>query len=167
MVQTPPPSSAELGGQVNAFRVVSLVLAGSVAFALLAAGLSGLGYEALTRHGRVPIAKHQAEATAVHTIAQSQRRTAPAWNVRHSKFHPYSATVSDSSGQPRITSSWNSCASGDVGRTLDQEGILCPPPPVWAIEVQTLSRPADHRALVEIDALSGDVLAWFIDDSLP
>jgi hypothetical protein len=165
-VQT-PSSSAEAGRQVRSSRVVTLVLAGSLAFALLAAGLFGLGYQALSQRGRVPIAKSQAEATAVNTITESQSHAAPTWIVSHSTFHPYSVTVSDSSGQPRITSSWNPCAGGDIGRTLDREGILCPPPPVWAIEVATSSRPANHRALVEINALSGEVLAWFIDDTLP
>ena len=159
-------SDAEPSGPARESRVLAAVLAGSFAFALLVAGLSGLGYQALTGRGKVPIARNQAEATAIRTLAQSQS-AAPTWVVRHSKFHPYSATVSDSSGQPRIASSWNSCASGFVGRTLEQEGIVCPPPPVWAIEVGTPSRPADHRALVEIDALSGGVLAWFIDDTLP
>ncbi len=164
MVQFPLPA-VEPGGPARVHRLLVLTLAASLT--LFSAGLTGLGYEALTRHGSVPIPRSQAEATAIRTIAQSQRRTAPTWDVRHSRFHPYSATVSDSSGQRRIVSSWNSCASGYIGRELIRDGVLCPPPPVWAIEVQTSSRPADHRAFVEIDALSGDVLSWFIDDSLP
>jgi uncharacterized membrane protein YkoI len=38
---------------------------------------------------------------------------------------------------------------------------------VWAIEVASASRPTYRRALVEIDAITGEVLAWQIDDSLP
>ena len=166
MVQFPLPS-VEPGAPARATRVLVLIVAASLAFALLAIGISGLAYQSLIRGSQFPVPRSQAEATAIHTIAEAQQLTAPTWRVRHSNFHPYSATVSDSSGAQRIVSSWNSCVSGDVGRKLDQEGILCPPPPVWAIEVQTSSRPTNHKALVEIDALSGAVMAWFIDDTLP
>jgi hypothetical protein len=119
------------------------------------------------RAGRHPvISQGEANAIAVSTVAKSQPG-APSWRVTHSDLHPVSASVPDATGSPRFGSSWAACPFPAVDEQLRRMGLGCPPPPVWAVEVATASRPTYHRALVEIDAVTGKVLAWQIDDSLP
>lgn len=115
--------------------------------------------------GPVIPARH-AGVIAVSAITGSQGRSR-AWVVTHSDFHPISFIVSDAAGSPRFGSSTVDCP----GRVLEQRfqplGIGCPPPPVWAVQVETSSRKENHKALVEIDALTGEVLGWQVDDTLP
>jgi hypothetical protein len=119
------------------------------------------------RTGRHPaISQGEANAIAVAAIAESQPGAA-GWIVTHSDLHPVSVSVSDVTGSPRFGSSWVACPIAVVEERLRLLGLGCPPPPVWAVEVSTTSRPTYHRALVEIDALTGKVLAWQVDDSLP
>lgn len=121
-------------------------------------------------HGKVAygplIHRKQAEQAAIATISQSQHG-ATHWTVSDSAFHNASTTVTDRGGSQRFGSSWMPCPLVGLGAVLERVGIACPPPPVWTVEVTTSSRPTDRRALVEIDAASGEVLSWLVDDSLP
>jgi hypothetical protein len=108
----------------------------------------------------------QAEVIAVSVITGSQRGSRE-WFVTHSALHPTSFIVSDSAGSPRFGSSTVTCPGRVLEQTFQPIGISCPPPPVWAVQVETSSRRENYKALVEIDALNGEVLGWQVDDTLP
>ncbi len=143
------------------------VLAGAIVLVIV--GMS-LEFAVSDWHGKEAygplIHRQQAEQTAVATISQSQHGTTH-WIVVDTIFHNESTTVTDRGGGRRFGSSWTPCPLVFVGSVLNRLGIACPPPPVWTVEVTTLSRPTDRKALVEIDAVSGDAISWLVDDSLP
>ena len=147
-------------------RVVRLV-AGAL---ILLAMVIGLEFAFSDWHGhnayRPLIPREQADQVAIATISRSQSG-ASQWTVTDSAFHNESTTVTDRMGNRRFASSWNPCPWGGAGAVLNRVGITCPPPPVWAIQVSTSSRPTGRKALVEVDATSGAVVSWLIDDSLP
>jgi hypothetical protein len=111
------------------------------------------------------IPARQAERIAMSTMNESHGSSLT-WVVTHSTLHPISFIVSDSAGSPRFGSSMVACPSRFLERVLRRMGG-CPPPPVWAVQVETASRTADHKALVEVDAFTGQLLAWQVDDTLP
>jgi hypothetical protein len=112
------------------------------------------------------ISKQQAERIAIKTVSNSQPGAGD-WTVAHSGFHTTSTTVPDRAGSPRFGSSSTRCPLGEVGAALDRVGVVCQPPPVWTVQVTTASRPTERVALVEIDATSGEVVSWLVDDRLP
>ncbi len=114
--------------------------------------------------GYIPV--RQAEVIAVSAITGSQG-TGKAWVVTDSALHPISFVVSDSAGSPRFGSSTVACPGGFLEQGFRPIGIGCPPPPVWAAQVQTSSQKENYKALVEIEALTADVLGWQVDDTLP
>jgi hypothetical protein len=112
------------------------------------------------------IPARQAEVIAVSAITESHGKSQP-WLVTHTALHPISFIVSDSAGSPRFGSSTIACPGGILDQRFRPLGVGCPPPPVWAVQVETSSRTEGYKALVEIDALNGQVLGWQLDDTLP
>ena len=154
---------ARSGSFGRAFRLMG----GAIGLVIL---IISLEFAASDWHGKVAhqplIPRQQAERTAVAALTRSQPGTAE-WTVSDAAFHNASTTVTDRGGNQRFGSSWTQCPWVGVGAALNRVGITCPPSPVWAIQVATSSRPTNRRALVEIDAASGEVLSWLVDDSLP